>query len=63
MNYVPIMNLIYNGNSGGGVILINIKCNIIYESKNTSDISNIKISTLHGCFIPVFDVITSLASL
>jgi len=39
----------------GGVILINIKCNIAYMTKNMSDKSNINVSTLDGRFIPVFD--------
>jgi hypothetical protein len=37
------------------LILIDIKCNILYETKNISDISNTKVSALHDSFIPVFD--------
>lgn len=53
MNYARIMNLIYKGNSRGKVIVINIKCNQVYDTKNMSDISNINVSALHGRFIPV----------
>ena len=37
------------------LILIDIKCNILYETKNISDISNTKVSALHDSFIPDFN--------
>ena len=48
------MNLNTREIQGGEVILINIEWNILYKTKNMSDISNINVSASHGRFFSCF---------